>query len=46
METLIDDGEPILKIVGKDIKEREAGKADRFSKQAVVSLLFSSERLE
>lgn len=32
METLTDHGEPILKIIGKDTKEHEAGKADRFFK--------------
>lgn len=34
MEMLTDDGEPILKMVGKDTHEvREAGKADKFSKK-------------
>lgn len=32
MEMLTHEGEPILKAVGKDTEEPEAGKADRFSK--------------
>lgn len=40
MDVLTYDGEPILKIVGKDTKEHEAGKADMVSNKRLWGCCF------